>query len=366
LIEEFRDLDWVAMLFAHSHLFVFFPIFGVLALVAFYLPAVVFTDLYWRHLRFGKVRFLIGLFAVAVAAIGVYRWLDTTPRGLWEVAPRALAADPGEPRDCLPAGANRCARAPMLATLTALRDASKTRVGLTKFARSCSVDSMLEAPPEMDEVRFCFPALARLRGAACCTAQKRFGDAVASLQADSGQRSLTGAYDVLFLPLKIAFILFVIILGPLLASWRSRLDLHYRALVPTIERGMIVGGLAMLFWPAMDYGYQETNDALFGRTNAGSEFRLSLVIVPWALLLIFYFLRRLGKQGETIGRVAGIVTAGVGVLRYEELNDWAERFMGIGAEAWSIGVLTAIALGGFLALWWPWNVRLAASPAPAP
>ena len=32
----------------------------------------------------------------------------------------------------------------------------------------------------------------------------------------------------------------------------------------------------------------------------------------------------------------------------------------------SIGMLTAIALGGFVALWWPWNVRLPASPAPVP
>jgi hypothetical protein len=151
-----------------------------------------------------------------------------------------------------------------------------------------------------------------------------------------------------------------------LASWRKRLELHYRARVPRIERGMIVGGLAMLFWPAMDYGYQETSDALFGRTNAGSQFRLSLVIAPWALLLIFYFLRRLGKQGETIGRIAGVVTAGVAVLHSEELNDWAVHLLGIGAPAWSTAILTAIALGGFIALWWPWNVRLSVSPAPVP
>ena len=365
LIGEFRDLDWVAMLFAHSHLFVFFPVFGVLALVAFYLPAVVFTDLYWRRLRFGKVRFIGGLIVVAAATIGVYKWLDTTPRGLWEVAPGVLAADAGDPRGCLGSGGG-CARAPMLATLAALREASTTRVGLTKFARSCAVDRMLEVPEEMDKERFCFPALARLKGAPCCAAQRHFADEVARLQADPGQRSLAGIYDVMFLPLKIAFVLLVVTIGPLLASWRKRLELHYRARVPRIERGMIVGGLAMLFWPAMDYGYQETSDALFGRANAGSQFRLSLVIAPWALLLMFYFLRRLGKQGETIGRIAGVVTAGVAVLHSEELNDWAVHLLGIGAPAWSTAILTAIALGGFIALWWPWNVRLPASPAPVP
>ena len=40
LIYEFNAIDWQTLLFAHSHLFFFFPVFGVLALVAFYVPAV--------------------------------------------------------------------------------------------------------------------------------------------------------------------------------------------------------------------------------------------------------------------------------------------------------------------------------------
>jgi len=59
LIREFQGTDWQAMVLAHSHLFFFFPVFGILALSAFYLPSVVFADLYWRHLRYGKVRFLV-------------------------------------------------------------------------------------------------------------------------------------------------------------------------------------------------------------------------------------------------------------------------------------------------------------------
>ena len=89
----------------------------------------------------------------------------------------------------------------------------------------------------------------------------------------------------------------------------------------------------MLFWPAMDYGYQQTANVLFGRCDAGLQLRLSLVIAPWALLLLFYFLRRLGKQGEMIGQIAGVVVAAVAVLRYEELNDWAVRLFGVGADA---------------------------------
>ena len=66
LIQEFQGTDWRSMIIAHSHIFLFFPVFGILALAAFYLPSVIFMDLYWRHLPYGKLRFLAGLVGLAV------------------------------------------------------------------------------------------------------------------------------------------------------------------------------------------------------------------------------------------------------------------------------------------------------------
>ena len=39
LIYEFANTDWLTMVLAHSHLFLFFPLLGSLGLVAFYLPS---------------------------------------------------------------------------------------------------------------------------------------------------------------------------------------------------------------------------------------------------------------------------------------------------------------------------------------
>jgi hypothetical protein len=86
--------------------------------------------------------------------------------------------------------------------------------------------------------------------------------------------------------------------------------------------------------------------------TAGPQLRLSLVLVPWALFLLFYFLRRLGKQGELVGQISGVVFAGVAVLRYEQLNDWVVRLFGIGADQWVLAALIAIALVGLGALIW--------------
>jgi hypothetical protein len=144
----------------------------------------------------------------------------------------------------------------------------------------------------------------------------------------------------------------VVAIGLLLASWRHRIEHDYSGLVARIEAGVIIGAFAMLFWPAMDYGYQQTANALFGRMQAGPQLRLSLVIAPWVLLLLFYFLTRLGKQGELVGQISGVVVAAVAVLRYEQLNDWIGRLFGIGAAPWMLIVEAVLAVLGLAVLLW--------------
>lgn len=353
LVSEFKDFDWATILAAHSNLFVFFPVLGVLALFAFYFPAVIFTHLYWHHLKLGKVRFILGIIGAIAITYAADRYLDGSPRALWEVSPKAIAADKAEAVDC-PGGG--CERRPIPEVLQSLRDGAQKRVGLSKFARSCSKDAYLEEPDEMKYQRFCFPAQKNLDGYACCAVQKSFSARVDSLHADLAQRSMIATYDRVFMPLKIFFVVIIIAIGILLAMWRDKVDEHYGKYVPAMERGLIIGALAMLFWPAMDYAYQTTTNALFSQTNSGPQFRLSLVIAPWTLLLLFYFLRRLGKQGEMVGQISGVVAAAVAVLRYEQLNDWANRLLGIGMPQVMFGVLVGLTVIGFVALFWPWRL----------
>ena len=160
----------------------------------------------------------------------------------------------------------------------------------------------------MAKPRHCFAAGRKLSGTECCVAQKQFRAEVSRLQI--AQPSLSGVYDqMIFLPLKVFFVLIVVLIAALLAFRRVELDKYYPELVPPIERGVIIGAFAMLLWPIMDYGYQQTANVLFGRLE-GLQLRYSLVIVPWALLLLFYFLKRLGKRGEMIGQIAGVRDGG--------------------------------------------------------
>jgi len=52
----------------------------------------------------------------------------------------------------------------------------------------------------------------------------------------------------------------------------------------------------------------------------------------------------------------------VAVLRYEDLNDWAVRLVGIGSQEWIMGGLMALALAGFVALLWPWQSHFTVPP----
>jgi hypothetical protein len=369
VIREFQDFDWLSIILMHSHLFLFFPLFGLLVLAAFYLPSVAFTHMYWHHVPWGRVRFIFGF----CVAIGVSLWVAEQlgsggPRGIWEISPAAIKADRGMPANCNTTGVP-CERAPITAVLSKLREAGPSRMGLSEFARICKQDDLLPASPTFAEERYCFPALRKLSGAECCRVQEHFKAAVGALRDDPRTRSEASDLDSIFLPIKVFFITVMIFVAIMLAFWRNKIDHLYRRHVPAIERGIMIGAIAMLFWPIMDYGYQQTADVLFGRNYASFNWRWSLVIGPWVVLLLFFFLRRFGKNFAMVGQMGGIAGGLFAVLRYQDINNWSQRFFGSGANSWMLFLFAFIALVGLVALLWPQKIikpKLPADPAPAP
>lgn len=357
LIYEFQDLQPATWLLMHSHLFLFFPVFGLVALAAFYLPATVFTHMYWTIVPHGKLRFIAGM-AVAVGA-ALYFSIDISqgsPRGLWELSPKVITADRGTPMLCGTAAAPiACQRAGVLTTVNSLRKESQTRVGLSKFSRTCAPDPLLEETEERSKLRFCFPAQAMLNAVDCCRVQLDFRSHTDALYADPRNRSDAARFDGAFLFLKTFFIIVVVVIGALLVVWRHTLEAAYPGDAIAIERSMLVGAAAMLIWPFMDYAYHQSALAVFGRLADGPHLRLSLVIGPWALLLLFYFLGRLGRRIERAGQIGGGIASFIAVLRYEELNDWAVRLVGTGGAVWEIGAMVAMALVGWVLLRLPYR-----------
>ena len=226
-------------------------------------------------------------------------------------------------------------------------------MGLSEFARDCRVDDLLPPPASFKEERFCFPALRALAGKECCDAQARLRSDVAAQRNNPRTRSEAAGLDAIFLPLKIFFITVMLVVAIMLAVWRNRIDTLYGPQVPAIERGVIIGALAMLFWPIMDYGYQQTSEVMFGNYHGGFKLRWSLVIAPWVILLLFFFLRRFGKNLAMVGQMGGIAGGLFAILRYQDVNNWAQRFLGGGAELWMTYAYAGLALIGLVVLVWP-------------
>src|SRR3990170_7474629 len=98
LATEFEDAEWFTLATHDSHLFLFFPTLGLVALAAFYLPSCAFVDMYWRHIKMGRTRFVLGLVVLAAAAYWVGAGLAASPyRSIWDLAPETLLADKSEP-----------------------------------------------------------------------------------------------------------------------------------------------------------------------------------------------------------------------------------------------------------------------------
>ncbi|MCB1546793.1 MAG: hypothetical protein KDJ41_02955 [Hyphomicrobiaceae bacterium] len=373
-----------------SQLFWFFPIFGVLALFAFYLPSAVFTDMYWRYVQpLGRVRFIFGFFVViALTAAVTVVMLHVSTRSAWEIAPKRLASDRGQPSGCWKRGPDKgagCTAGPVLDVVLATRAASESRVGLARFVRDCDPDPLLETSEENSKLRHCFPANKALNAKQCCDAQFRFRSSVQDLYAQAANRSLTYRVHVMLLPLKIFFLLVVVIIGLMLAFWRKKVDTHYEPIIKQLERGVLVGAFAMLFWPLTFHANLQSWSVLYGSTPGGSDaifvpftgmswamepivrkyaaLALSLSFGPWALLLLFFFFRK--KDIEATVRTAGVILSGLAVLKFDDLIDLSNRFLGSGSGYSSFLAMLLIFIGGLYLLARSRRLKIVAPEVPS-
>ncbi|MEZ5926068.1 MAG: hypothetical protein R3D57_16990 [Hyphomicrobiaceae bacterium] len=364
LIREFQNHGWLSLATFYSHLFLFFPLFGVVALVAFYTPSCVFLDMYWRHVKFGRARFLFGLLVVAGMAWGVAEiFLASSERSVWEVRPEVLDQDRANLGNCTTSTAG-CPRLPALDALENIRKVSQSRVGISELAPKCDRDLLVASSVTSDVRRFCFASTPYLGDGQsrlstdqeCCRAQRTLVSAVNSMAGGPDERSLTAQVHRYTLPFKVFFLLTLLVISGMLAFRRRQLEAHYSDYIATIERGVLVGTVAVLFYPVMSHAFLQSAALLYG-SGEGSNYRttaplLSFAFGCWALLVLFFFYRRRDKEVEAIGRIGGVVASVVAILKYDLLIDYFIRVAGSGAGITNVVLLGALCLLALLALYY--------------
>ena len=340
--------DWFGIAAVYSHLFLFFPTFGLLALAAFYIPASVFTDMYWKHVPMGRLRFGLGFLVLAAASyFGAQMLGQGELRSIWEVKPEVLSNDRGVPPDCAASG-EPCVRAPILHAVDDVRIKSQKRVGMAKFVRNCNRDPLVEPSPDELAKRYCFVTRALEDAGTCCTAQENFGRAVIEMFKPEENRSLTVKVHKALLPFKIFFLLVVLVVAILLAVRRYGVSAHYPNWMRKIERGVLVGAFAMLILPVMNLAFLQSSGLLYG-TALDSVYRslalpLTIGYGAWTLLLLFFFFRETDKDIETVARISGVVGSAIAVMNYQLITDYFVRIAGSGADMWTLGLLFMLGL----------------------
>lgn len=354
---EFRDGTWLDFATTDSHLFLFFPTLGIVALVAFYLPSCALVDLYWRHVPYGGLRFAIGALVVAgVSYLIADQLLQSPKRSMWELAPATLAADKGE--GCASDGV--CERLPGLAALRNMRQVSQTYLGLGKFVRDCEQDALLELTPGPETKRFCFASTPLSQtpilqsDLECCRAQARMSAMVAEQFSHPERRSLTAKVHARLLPLKIFFLLVLLAISILLVSRHKAMQERYPQTMPRIEFSVIIGTTAVLFFPLMSQAFVQSAEILYGQAGRGT-FSLIMPIVSllfgvWALLMVLFFYRRRDKELEAFGKMGSAVAGAIAVLKYSVVTAVLVRVLGSGASFYTLAALIAVSLVAILAV----------------
>lgn len=363
LFWEFHDAGAFTLATQDSHNFLFFPTLGILALAAFYIPSVALTDLYWRYVRLGRLRFTAGFAVVAGFSWLVAAGLDASPfRSIWDIAPDVLKSDPSEPASCQSTG-KPCERLALLEALDNVRIVSESRLGLTEFVRTCEADTLIEAPAGPERRSFCFassplseqPQLST--AAECCKAQTRMQQVIHDYSRAPEKRSLTSAVHSLVLPLKVFFLLVLGVISVLLALRHRGIALHYPSKIGRVDVGVVVGAIAMIFFPLMSQAFVETADALYG-TAQNEGFKpivpfMSFAFGAWALLLLMFFYRRHDREVEFAGKIAGLLASAVAVVKYDLIIALVNRFLGSGAGWSSVVLLIVLTVAGVVALYSP-------------
>lgn len=353
------ETDWTAFATYYSHLFIFFPTFGILALIAFFVPASILVDMYWNYVPNGKIRFSIGYVVAILLALvgGAVLGGGGGLKSMFEIKPAVLKADTGDPKGCSDPAAGPCLRAPILNSLADVRYHAKQRAGMSKFVRDCAPDPLIGSHPERETRRYCFVTQSLVNAETCCKAQRRFAEALSHYYAEKDNRAITGTVHRYLLPFKVFFLLIVFTIAILLAIRHKLLEEHYAAFLNKLQRGVLIGAFAMLVWPLMNLAFLQSSGLLYG-TGYESIYRdasplILAAYVLWVLLLVFFFFKsydRADKDMENMGRIAGIVGSAVAAANYQTIIDYAVRIAGSGATFWTLGGLLLIVAIAFVAI----------------
>ena len=274
LAHEFWNFGWFDFVTTDSHLFLFFPTLGIVALIAFYTPSSALADLYWHHVPLGKLRFTIG-----ILLLGAFSYSSLPPPG----EPKAIRLG-DRPRSAKrrwwrSAGLRACSwrLVPTASYPPSPEKLAPSEPNSFGFGR---VHPRLRPrrafggnlKPRIQTLLLCLNAIVAIttpasgcRLLSCAGEAQRCGKCTVAHQE---RRSLTAKVHAWLLPFKVFFLLVLLAISVLLVLRHKAIEQHYKSHMARIEFGVIVGTAAALFFPFMSQAFVQSAEALYGIAGA--------------------------------------------------------------------------------------------------
>ncbi len=87
-------------------------------------------------------------------------------------------------------------------------------------------------------------------------------------------------------------------------------DTFYGDWVIRLERGVMLGALAMIIWPLANHAFVASSSVLYGAEARSTYVMLapffSALFGLWALMILFYFYRKAERDTEGAGKALGV------------------------------------------------------------
>ena len=134
----------------------------------------------------------------------------------------------------------------------------------------------------------------------------------------------------------------------LLALRRKQIEDNYAEASRSIDRGVLVGTLAMVFLPLMNRAFLLSTTLLHGDSGIISVHRMPdvfiILFVFWTVLIVLSFLHPANKQAEPTSRIFGVIASVAFALNADTITGFAIRYLGAGADVISLGVAVGTAI----------------------
>ena len=346
LYYEFGENIWWFFATKYSHLFIYFPTFGLVVLFSFYLPTAALVDYLWRHLRLGRLIFFCGLPILVVLSTFTYYLISSdTELPLFSLKRHAIVNDNGTPENC--GNMNSCNRASYSNIINQFQNITKTKNNLRAYIRNCYPDPTLEVPYSVSRHKLCFVTGENIDAEKCCRAQSNYVNSISSEYSETNNHSLTYRILSLAFPFEIFFMYVIFLTGIFLLLKRSVIDQYYYVYTEKIEKLVIIGIMSALLWPIMGHASSLASKALaYSTTNFDGGFNgfHTFIWTLWASGLFLIFFRRVDRHSELHTKYIVALILFAFFIVYDFFIDLAISHIGAGASINSLIFITCSAL----------------------